>query len=67
MKKREGEHSSHEVDVEGAVPDYKYMCNKPESEFLLVKLGTFGLVNIWGPVWTVCLRRRGPYLILESI
>ena len=24
----------HEVDVGGTVPDYKYMCNKPESEFL---------------------------------
>ena len=23
-----------EVDVGGAVPDYKYGCNKPESEFL---------------------------------
>ena len=23
-----------EVDVGGAVPDYKYRCNKPEGEFL---------------------------------
>ena len=37
------------VDVEGAVPKCKYVSNKSESEFLLVRLSTFGLVNVWSP------------------
>ena len=37
----------HKVDIEGAVPDYKYMCNKPEGKFLKVKQSNRDLMNIW--------------------
>ena len=59
----------HEVDthVGGAVPDYKYMCNKPKSEFLT------GLVEEYSPscerlgscLATECLMRKSSMLFLN--
>ena len=31
------------------LPDYKYVCNKPESNFLQVEQSTLNFINIWGP------------------
>ena len=33
-----------------AVPNYKFECNKLEVIFLLFKLGSLDLANVWGSV-----------------